>query len=44
MALIIKGLSLDAVDNDTIYDDSTLVARVEAIESKLAEIEAAEEE
>ena len=43
MALVFKGLSLDAVDNDTIYDDSALVARVEAIESKLAEIEAAED-
>lgn len=43
MALVIKGLSLDAVDNDTIYDDSALVARMEAIESRLAEIEAAED-
>lgn len=44
MALVIKGLPVDAVDNDTVYDDSELVARVEAIESKLAELEAAEDD
>ena len=43
MALVIKGLPIDAVDNDTIYDDSALVARMEAIESRLAEIEAADD-
>lgn len=43
MALVIKGLPIDVVDNDTVYDDSELVARVEAIESKLAELEAAED-
>lgn len=43
MALIIRGLGGLIPDNDTVYDDSALVARIEAIESKLAEIEAAED-
>lgn len=34
MALVIKGLKLNSVDNDTIYDDSALTGRVEALEQK----------
>lgn len=34
MALVIKGLKLNSVDNDTIYDDSALAGRVEALEQK----------
>ena len=34
MALIVKGLNLSGVDNDTIYDDSALVERVTALEGK----------
>ena len=34
MALLIKGLNLSGVDNDTIYDDTALTARVAALEDK----------